>query len=370
MIETYNANRELNIKDGKATVSFGFSVENLSPESARHVEKEIDAFIVRVTAPERPAPMNHDGGTKWSDDEKATVRPCTTADEAWKKYNAAFPDSPRSRKTVIRWWMDYGNKPEDKSTDGLPSTRSPDIPDQDKTGCEECDNIGGPSGTKDPDKCDACSPPVKKKPAIKPPRALKKPANHMGNGKWSTEEIKAVSGHKDRETAIEAYRVAFPNSPRNDNAIGMKWYALDRKAREEAKKEAKERKKSNAKVQKAEENVAVPGPAVGQEYSVDTDSGETAFESSGTPDPEPPAEDTTNPSRDEPPSEDTPPAEDPPADDGRYKVGDLVRQTSGSAIFTGTGKIKRAPPDREEVLVQFDNGMNWIHPNHLSKARA
>ncbi|HOX36304.1 MAG TPA: hypothetical protein PLO06_11470, partial [Methanoregulaceae archaeon] len=101
MIETYNANRDTQIKDGKVTVSFGFSVEGVTQADARHVEKEIDLFLARVAAPQRTSTtLKHFAMVPWSDKEKETVRVALSKEDAWTRYQAAFPDSSRSKSTV------------------------------------------------------------------------------------------------------------------------------------------------------------------------------------------------------------------------------------------------------------------------------
>jgi hypothetical protein len=50
---------------------------------------------------------------------------------------------------------------------------------------------------------------------------------------------------------------------------------------------------------------------------------------------------------------------------GGFKIGDKVRQVSGSKIFTGTGSIVRAVPGSSECLVRFDSGQEWIRRDNL-----
>lgn len=52
------------------------------------------------------------------------------------------------------------------------------------------------------------------------------------------------------------------------------------------------------------------------------------------------------------------------------KIGDVVRQTGGTKIFSGTGKIIRAVPGSIEALVRFDHGQEWIRKEHLQKVPA
>ena len=49
------------------------------------------------------------------------------------------------------------------------------------------------------------------------------------------------------------------------------------------------------------------------------------------------------------------------------KIGDDVRQTGGTKICSGTGKIIRAVPGSQEALVRFDKGQEWIRKENLEK---
>ncbi|GEM_PF-6579713 len=354
MIETYNANRDTQIKDGKATVSFGFSVEGITQTDARHVEKEIDLFLARVAAPQRTSTTpKHFVMVPWSDAEKDVVRVAQSKEDAWTRYQAAFPNSSRGKSTVTRWWDQYHEVPKDTPPGGI----SGDLLTETE---KEADRQAAKAREELPGKKPTARQIIKAK-AKKPEPREKRGGAHMENGKWSPDEIKAVAEIKDRETAVKAYRAAFPDSKRNDNAVGMKWYAIDRQAKKEAKQ-----KKKDAKVQKTAENVVPPGPAVGQEYSVDTENGGTTFESMGTPDDKTLAEEAR-----EALEAIAQPAPSPtPSDDGSFRIGDTVRHTGHPVIFQGTGRIKRIPQGQPEVLVSFDNGMEWINRSNLAKVGA
>lgn len=77
--------------------------------------------------------------------------------------------------------------------------------------------------------------------------------------RWTSDEKAAIDGCKDKAAAIKAFREKFPDSERNDNAVGMQWYTLDRKAKKAAKQ-----KKKDAKSQKTAKNVEKPPAAPSQ----------------------------------------------------------------------------------------------------------
>lgn len=320
MIQTYNANRDTNIKDGKVTVSFGFSVEGITPGDARKVEREIDLFLARISAPEKTAT-----GPKqftivpWSSDEKATVLPCQTREEAWERFHKRFPDSLRHKATVTRWWDMYHQEPADKLPESVPGAGA--IPTNAR---QEAAATPG-----NPDKV----PPVKKtarqilkEKAPKPSKETRGGRQNLQN-KWSPEERTTVDGCKDKDAAIKAYRERFPESKRNDNAIWMKWYSLDRKA----KKAAKQKKKSApaATVQKPAENVP--------ERSAEPDNAVSCFD------------------------------RQPPAASAELAPKDRVVYTGSPKMFHGTAEVVSAKPGYLNVVVDIGNGRMECNRSNLAK---
>ena len=54
-----------------------------------------------------------------------------------------------------------------------------------------------------------------------------------------------------------------------------------------------------------------------------------------------------------------------PASRGDFPKGTRVKQTGGVKIIPGIGVIERSPSNQPEVLVRFENGMEWISRQHL-----
>lgn len=309
MIQTYNANRDTDIKDGKVTVSFGFSVEGITPGDARKVEREIDLFLARISAPPKAAT-----GPKqftivpWSSDEKATVLPCKTREEAWQAFHEQFPDSPRHKATVTRWWDMYHREP--AAVDKLPES-VPD-PQPGKTGCEGCEHLQ--HGSVDLKRCDTCSPPVKKK--------TEQPAKKKGKrrGRVNKYGIPQDLFNTDNKLYQRLWARCKAQGIMYAEALAMEGACKTRS------------KRASAPVQKPAENVP--------ERSAEPDNAVSCFD------------------------------RQPPAAPAELAPKDKVVYTGSPKMFHGTAEVVSAKPGYLNVVVDIGNGRMECNRSNLAKVGA
>jgi len=147
---------------------------------------------------------------------------------------------------------------------------------------------------------------------------------------WTDEQKTLVKGCKTKEEAWEKFKEKYPGQ-RNENAVWQRFNILRKKGTAAPKRLPLHLKK------KAVENTppAPPDPVAAAPSGQNSDNVIT-----------------------------------PPPADNLIGVGDSVKQVSGMKICTGTGKVKRAPQGRQEVLVEFSNGQEWISRNKLQKVAA
>ena len=162
----------------------------------------------------------------------------------------------------------------------------------------------------------------------KPP-VQKKKSKKEANAKnamvpaWTDDQKALVKGCKTKEEAWEKFKEKYPGQ-RNENAVWQRFNLLKKKA---------DTSKPSAKAIPPSNDVKEPPAAAPSGQS--NDNVVTAA----------------------------------PAD-SLIGIGDSVKQVSGTRICTGTGKVKRAPQGRQEVLVEFSNGQEWISRSKLQKVPA
>ena len=308
MIQDYESKRNIQTQGDTATLFFGIKADNVPLKDAIDAESEFTRFLSRVTGKQitTTAKPSETRTIIWITDETETVKAAASVEEAWQAYRRKFPTSLRSHSAVKNKWLELHKTP-------APADKPTD-------GLQG----GAPTSTKKPEVATVPEkPPVQKKKSKKESNAknAKVPT-------WTDEQKALVKGCKTKEEAWEKFKEKYPGQ-RNENAVSQRFNILVKKKGETTSKQLREAIPPNndAKVPAA----AATAPPSGQ-------SSDNVIT--------------------------------PPPADNIIGVGDSVKQVSGMKICTGTGKVKRAPQGRQEVLVEFSNGQEWISRNKLQKVAA
>jgi hypothetical protein len=150
------------------------------------------------------------------------------------------------------------------------------------------------------------------------PKGKNKNQSRSGIPGWTHEEIDLINACPDYIEAWVAYQKVFTDR-RNRNAVTQRWNKLHPKKRGEEP----------------------------SEISLGTVPGSTLVIQG--------ADDLIDEMPEEPTGE---PAE--------IRPGVRVKQTGGTKICAGIGTVKRCPNGKDEVLVAFDKGMEWMERKNLS----
>ena len=155
---------------------------------------------------------------------------------------------------------------------------------------------------------------------------------------WSDEEMLLIQDIPEWGEAVKVYKKMFPGK-RSDNAIGQQ----------------------SKKIQKGIVKKRSPPVFSGKSTSPanpDTRSFKTNIKNSVNPPHEPMIQGAED-------LEDQMP-EEPTASRADLRPGVRVKQTGGTKICAGIGTVKRCPNGKDEVLVAFDKGMEWMERKNLT----
>jgi len=152
MIQDYEIERKIQTQGDTATLFFGLKAANVPVKDAIDAESEFTRFLSRVTGKQitTTAKPSETRTIIWTQEELVPVKRAATVEAAWADYHEKFPESSRTRAAIKGKWMELHKKP------------VPDPVDARTTGCDGCENAE--SGSIDFEKCNACSPPLKKDP--------------------------------------------------------------------------------------------------------------------------------------------------------------------------------------------------------------
>jgi len=178
------------------------------------------------------------------------------------------------------------------------------------------------------------------------PKGKNKHQSRVGIPGWTHEEIDLLNACPDYIEAWVAYQKVFTDR-RNKNAVHQRWNKLHPGVRKPG-----ERIKVNEPVKAIALSNDVKEPAPTEPNY------KTIIKNSVNPPHEPRiygAEDL----------EDLMP-EAPTASRAEIRQGVKVKQTGGTKICAGIGTVKRCPNGKDEVLVAFDKGMEWMERKNLT----
>ena len=150
------------------------------------------------------------------------------------------------------------------------------------------------------------------------PKGKNKHQSQVGIPGWTHEEIDLLNACPDYNEAWVAYQKVFTDR-RNKNAVHQRWNKLHPKKRGEKPSEIS--------------LGTVPGSTLviqGADALVDSM------------------------------------PEEPTGEPAEIRPGVRVKQTGGTKICAGIGTVKRCPNGKDEVLVAFDKGMEWMERKNLS----
>lgn len=267
----------------------------------------------------------------WSPEERDTIRNCTNEKDAILKYREQFPNSKRTSDGVRRMFTKLQEKaaPVGKPAEGLPQTGTPPVkkeapvmPDKKKRGGNrgKGNKYGIPPelATSDKRKYDrlyyrCSSKGITYEEALKLEKAKPAPAK-TGSTKKET-PLKKLN-----KLALKNIpKVPCPNCQKMCDPRGLHKHLLSHKT-PEVKQSSQAITPSN-----------------------DVKESQPAIEG---------ADKITLP-------------ETRPASRGDFPKGTRVKQTGGPRLCTGIGVIERSPINQPEVLVRFDNGLEWLKREYL-----
>lgn len=306
MIQDYEVKRNLNTSGDTASLFFGIKADNVPLKDAVDAESEFTRFLSRVTGKQITT----------------TAKPSETRGIIWITDET---ETVKDAASVEDAWQAYHRKfPQSLRSRDAVKKKWMELHPKPAPADKPADGLqgGAPVSIKKievaivPEKS-----PVQKKKSKKEANAknAKVPA-------WTDEQKALVKGCKTKEEAWEKFKEKYPGH-RNENAVSQRFNILKKKTATS---------KHSAKAIPPSNDVKQPPTAV------------------------------TTP----PPGQSNDNAVTPPPADNIIGVGDSVKQVSGMKICTGTGKVKRAPQGRPEVLVEFSNGQEWISRNKLQKVAA
>jgi len=174
----------------------------------------------------------------WSEEERDVIRGCASALEARRAYRAAYPSSDRTDDAIARQYFGCTHPPKEE-TETLDEPAGP--PDSENSPEE----MEGPDlsrldltldGLQDEDpapprECTGEEVTLSREPEPPEPKPEKK--RKPRKDAWTPEEEAAIVGCTLRESALKAYREAFPDSSRRDSAVSTRWDKLRKVRREE-----------------------------------------------------------------------------------------------------------------------------------------
>jgi hypothetical protein len=164
--------------------------------------------------------------------------------------------------------------------------------------------------------------------------------------RWSDREMDLLRINPDFKDAWIKYQKEFPESKRNKSTVQQRWNILH------------PGKKKGKKVPKVEKEVPI---STLEKPETDT-KGEPSFKQIIKNTVNPPHEPMIEGSED---LVDQMPDE-PTASRLEIRKDVKVKQIGGTKICAGIGTVKRCPNGKDEVLVAFDNGMEWIERKNLT----
>jgi len=426
-IDMYVVNKEIAYEGKIANVALQIRATGIPAQEARNVDKNFEIFVASLNG---TAPIHQLSGAptllqpiiRWTEEEYAPLKAAESTQDAWDAYHAKFPNSHRKKSSIMRMWTAL----QDKAKLSSIKTAAAILPAAKKTSLKK----GAPGAASLAKNFDAAQWSEKERDSVRISNtraeavsnyrekfpdskrsddAIGRQFYEMHPDKrsldvpWTTEEKQPLLTADTIDQAIEEYQKLFPKSTRSIPAIRREWYELrpekrgdiptgrkkgipkktplkgtarekyqipfsttqDAKAYNHGVYICKKYDKPYAEALKLEEaaDLAKKGP---QQKPVPEKKRTATMQPQPAPAKVPSTKKVLLSSGVMSPDPKKP---EPPAAP-QFTKDMKVRYTGIRPLFAGTGTVKRVNPQTGEVLVDINNGLEWMHGKDLAPVTA